>query len=69
MPDVIDDGQNGFLVKFGDVDAIAAHILELVNDRALAERMGNHGHTKVMREMTWEEQYAKIKTLYRELTR
>ncbi len=69
VPDVIDDGQNGFLVKFGDVDAIAAHILELVNDRALAERMGNHGHTKVMREMTWEEQYAKIKALYRSLVR
>jgi glycogen(starch) synthase len=69
VPDVIDDGQNGFLVKFGDVDALAAHILQLINDRALAERMGKHGHTKVLREMTWQQQYAKIKALYQSLVR
>jgi|SRR5581483_9669266 glycosyltransferase involved in cell wall biosynthesis len=69
VPDVIDDGQNGFLVKFGDVDALAAHILQLINDRALAERMGKHGHAKVLREMTWEQQYAKIKALYTALLR
>lgn len=67
VPDVIDDGQNGFLVKFGDTDAIAAHILELLGNRALAEQMGKHGHRKVIREMTWEQQYAKIKMLYQVL--
>ena len=69
VPDVIDDGQNGFLVKFGDTDAIAAHLLELINNRALAEHMGKHGHQKVLREMTWEQQYAKIKLLYQSLVK
>ncbi|MBI4673961.1 MAG: glycosyltransferase family 4 protein [Chloroflexi bacterium] len=69
VPDVIDDGQNGFLVKFGDVDAIAARLLELVGNRALAERMGKNGNTKVLHEMTWEEQYAKVRALYASLVR
>lgn len=67
VPDVIDDKQNGFLVKFGDMQAIAAHLVELLDDRALAERMGKNGHSKVLREMTWEQQYAKIKALYQGL--
>ena len=69
VPDVIDDGQNGFLVKFGDTEAIAARILELLEHRALAERLGRHGHQKVLREMTWARQYAKVKELYQALTR
>jgi len=69
VPDVIDDGQNGFLVKFGDVDAIAARILELIDNRALAERLGKHGRQKVMRTMTWEQQYAQVKALYDALVR
>lgn len=69
VPDVIDDRQNGFLVKFGDTDAIAAYLMQLLDDRALAERMGKNGHAKVLREMTWEQQYAKIKALYQALVR
>lgn len=69
VPDVIDDGQNGFLVKFGDTDALAAHILELLTQPLRAEQMGKHGHRKVMREMTWTQQYAKIKALYQTLAR
>lgn len=69
VPDVIDDGQNGFLVKFGDVDAIAARVLELVNNRALAERLGKNGHQKVLRAMTWEQQYVQVKALYDSLVR
>lgn len=69
VPEVIDDGQNGFLVKFGDTDAIAARILELLEHRALAERLGRQGHQKVLREMTWARQYGKVRELYQALTR
>lgn len=69
VPDVIDDGQNGYLVKFGDTDAIAARLLELIHHRAHAEQMGKHGHQKVLRELTWTQQYAKVKALYQSLVR
>jgi glycosyltransferase involved in cell wall biosynthesis len=69
VPEVIDDMENGFLVKFGDVEALAARILQLINDQALARRMGEHGHTKVLREMTWEGQYAQVRALYERIIR
>ncbi len=67
VPDVIDDQQNGFLVKFGDTDALASRIIRLLNDPALAHRMGQNGNAKVLRDMTWEKQYAKVSDLYKSL--
>lgn len=69
VPEVIDDNQNGFLVKFGDVPALAARISQVLNDRILGLRMGAHGHQKVMRQMTWEGQYAQVRALYETLIR
>lgn len=69
VPDVIDADKNGFLVKFGDVDALAAHLRQLLGDRPLARRMGEAGRAKVLRELTWEGQHAKLIELYRALTR
>jgi glycosyltransferase involved in cell wall biosynthesis len=64
VPEVIREGQDGFMVKFGDVDALAARILQLLDDRALAQKMGQCGHARVLHEMTWAQQYAKVKELY-----
>jgi glycosyltransferase involved in cell wall biosynthesis len=69
VPEVIDDDQNGFLVKFGDVEDIAARILRLLDDPALARWFGENGHRKVLRELTWEQQYGKVRGLYEELLR
>lgn len=69
VPEVIDDGENGFLVKFGDVGEIAARITQLVTDRALANRLGVNGHNKVLESMTWEQQYVQVRALYENLVR
>ncbi len=69
VPEVIDDGKNGFLVKFGDVGAIAGRILQLLNDGILAIRMGANGNQKVLQTMTWEMQYVQVRTLYEKLIR
>jgi len=37
--DLIRDGENGLLAPVGDVDALAAHILRLLDDPALARRL------------------------------
>lgn len=67
VPEVIDDGANGFLVKFGDVNAIAARILQVLNDPTLAKRLGAHGHKKVLNTMTWEQQCSQVRALYEKL--
>lgn len=69
VPEVIDDGENGFLVKFGDVNAIAARITQLLADRSLTQRLGVNGHKKVLDGMTWEQQYVQVRALYERLVK
>jgi len=40
IPDVVEDGVNGFLVDPDDADALADALVRLLSDRALAERLG-----------------------------
>jgi glycosyltransferase involved in cell wall biosynthesis len=67
VPEVIADGRDGFLVKFGDTDALAARIEQLLADRALAESFGRAGHAKVLASLTWDAVYARVRGVYGEL--
>src|SRR5205085_9040130 len=44
IPDLVEDDANGLLVDPGDVDGLAAAIVRVLNDRALAERLGRVAH-------------------------
>ncbi|HEY0607324.1 MAG TPA: glycosyltransferase family 4 protein [Herpetosiphonaceae bacterium] len=68
VPAVIDHEQDGLLVDFGDVDALAREIQRLLGDRELARRLGVAGHAKVLRQLTFEQQYARIRAVYEEAT-
>jgi glycosyltransferase involved in cell wall biosynthesis len=68
VPDVIDDGHDGLLAPFGDLDAIAGAISRLLHDRDLAQQLGAAGHAKVLRELTWDQIYAKVRSVYDEVT-
>ncbi len=67
VPEVIADGRDGFLVKFGDADALAARIEQLLSDRALAQCFGQAGHAQVLSELTWDQKYAQLRAVYQEL--
>ncbi len=47
IPEIIHDGENGFLVAPGDVDALTAGVRRLVDDAALRERLGHRGRQLV----------------------
>jgi glycosyltransferase involved in cell wall biosynthesis len=47
------DGETGFLVRHGDVDALASNMRKLAGDRALAERLGAAGRAFATG-FTWE---------------
>jgi glycosyltransferase involved in cell wall biosynthesis len=47
----VEDGKSGFLVKRGDHQAVAKHLYDLVNDKALYERMSEHAKTHVSDEV------------------
>ena len=67
IPDVIIDGQDGLLVRFGDVVGLAQAIRLLLDDRVLAQRLGAAGRARTLRDLTWERVYARARAVYAEV--
>jgi glycosyltransferase involved in cell wall biosynthesis len=67
--EAVEHGRNGLLVPLGDVDALAAAIIELLTDKEKARRMGEEG--RKMAEERFDEQivFAKVKAEYARLLR
>lgn len=61
IPGVVDHERDGLLVPFGDVNGLADAIRTLVDDPALASRLGTAGREKVVDEATW---YRRIRAVY-----
>jgi glycosyltransferase involved in cell wall biosynthesis len=47
IPEIVDNGESGYLIERGDVDRLSEKILELVHDDAERQRMGEAGAQKV----------------------
>lgn len=52
IPEVIEEGVNGFLVEPGDVGSLADRVASLIADPALRSRMGDAGRSLVERNYT-----------------
>jgi len=66
-PDVISDGRDGLLVPFGDTEALAGKIALLLDDPALAARLGDAGHAAFMTRFTSDRKFAAIERAYERL--
>ncbi|MDO9566917.1 MAG: glycosyltransferase family 4 protein [Candidatus Desulfaltia sp.] len=66
IPDLVVDGENGYLVPVGDVETLAARIRRLLDDPGKREEMGNTGQRYALKYSS-EEMMKKIDRLYREL--
>ena len=67
IPEVIDDGDNGLLVPFGDAGALAGAMARLLADPDLAQRLGENGRRKTMDSLTWDVKYATVRRVYENL--
>ncbi len=67
VPDVVTEGEDGFLVDVGDVDAIANALATLARDPALRKRMGEYGRAHVLPRYRVERLVDDVDALYREL--
>ncbi|MBL1377771.1 glycosyltransferase [Zobellella iuensis] len=47
LPEVVRHQETGFLVPLGDIDAVAGHVAQLLEDNALRQRMGQAGRAWV----------------------
>ena len=63
VPAVIEHGNDGYLVRFGDVEDLAGRIAELLADRNLRWRFGHSGHAKTMTRYTWDAIYPTIEAV------
>ena len=48
IPELVDDGEDGFLVAPGDLNNMAVQIIRLLKDADLADRLGKTGRKKVI---------------------
>jgi glycosyltransferase involved in cell wall biosynthesis len=53
VPEIVRDGENGLLVEFGDIDGLAARILDVLSDSQLASRLGRTGNALTLANYTW----------------
>jgi glycosyltransferase involved in cell wall biosynthesis len=67
VPELVVDGETGFLVDPGDVDALSDRIASLLSDRRLARRLGDNARAAVTERFTWQACARRCVAAYREL--
>jgi glycosyltransferase involved in cell wall biosynthesis len=55
LPQVVHDGENGFLVQERDDEALAGAILTVAGDSTLREQMGARGQALILESLNWDE--------------
>ena len=66
-PELIDDGQNGFLINVGDIKSLADRIVTLLRDPPLAARVGRHARRKIVEHFSLERMVNSYTHLYQHL--
>ena len=67
VPEVVVDGETGFLVEPGDVAALHDRVATLLAERRLARRMGDAGRAVVLDRFTWAACADRCLAAYREV--
>jgi glycosyltransferase involved in cell wall biosynthesis len=67
VPDVVRDGEDGFLVEAGNTDDLADRLGRLARDPALRERMGKQGRARVLPRYAVDRLVDDVDRLYRSL--
>ena len=62
----MDDGSSGYLVKYGDTDALAACLEKLITDPGLRLRMGEEGRA-IAEQHSWSRLAERMEEIYLEL--
>jgi glycosyltransferase involved in cell wall biosynthesis len=69
LPEVVHEGETGFLVEPGNVEELNYRIALMVSDRKLARRMGNAARELVLDRFTWAACARRCLVAYEDLVR
>jgi glycosyltransferase involved in cell wall biosynthesis len=64
-PELVTDGEHGFLVAVDDVAALAGAIEKVAADAALRKRLGDAGHARVTGDFSFERTTDRYEAIYR----
>ncbi|QJR80619.1 glycosyltransferase family 4 protein [Alteromonas pelagimontana] len=67
IPDIIEHEKSGLMIMPGDFGQLKDAVLRLLQDKALAEKVGNHAYQHVTRSFTPEAMAKKYASLYQSL--
>jgi glycosyltransferase involved in cell wall biosynthesis len=67
IPDIIKDGENGFLVNPADPEQLAEKIIFLLKNRELREGIGKKGRKFVEENYSWNAKAGELMEIYRGL--
>jgi glycosyltransferase involved in cell wall biosynthesis len=67
IPDVVEDGEDGYLAEPGETAQLAEQLARLARDPELRERMGEHGRARVIDRYAVERLLDDVDRLYRSL--
>lgn len=67
IPEVIEDGVNGFLVPLGDCETAAAKAILLLNDNALLDTFKSHALAIAKEKFNTETIVSEYETIYYEV--
>lgn len=64
IPEIIEDGENGLLVPFGDIDAMAEKLYAILTDSILADRLGKQARQTIVEKHTIEKVLPQYEAIY-----
>ena len=64
VPEVVRDGETGFLLPLGDLDGMAAHVIALLDDPARHERMARAAREDAVRRFQLGPSVDRYEALY-----
>jgi glycosyltransferase involved in cell wall biosynthesis len=67
LPEVVVQGETGFLVPPADVDALTGRLAQLISDSTLRCRMGEAGRAYAITQYDWRANAAQMERLYQSL--
>lgn len=67
IPEVVDEGKTGYIVRPHDADALEEALVELLKDPDRCVEMGEAGYQKMQAELSWEVVADRTRAVYREI--
>ncbi len=63
IPEAVDEGASGYLVDEGDIDGMAAYILQLSENPSLRNQMGHAGWVRARKHFSWPQERSALLTV------